>query len=344
MRKILVTGAAGFIGYHLSQRLLDDGYEVYGIDNLNHYYDVTLKQSRLTQLLGRPYFHFQRIDLSDRIAMEHLFLSNSFDAVVNLAAQAGVRYSLENPWAYIDSNITGFVNLLESCRHQSIQHLVFASSSSVYGANTKIPFAITDSVDHPVSLYAATKKSNELIAHTYSHLYGIPTTGLRFFTVYGEWGRPDMAYFKFVQAIAAGEPIEVYNYGQMQRDFTHVDDIVEALVRVLANPPHQTVKGLNSQAHYQLYNIGNNNPVSLTHFIKAIENALGQSARIQLLPMQPGDVPCTYADIDDLVADMDFSPRISIEEGIERFVDWYRSYFELSPTPVTLIPFPTLAS
>jgi UDP-glucuronate 4-epimerase len=336
--KILVTGAAGFIGFHLSQRLLQDGMQVYGIDNLNNYYDVNLKQARLAQLATHPHFTFQRLDISDRAATLQLFQDHSFDDVVHLAAQAGVRYSLQNPWAYVDSNITGFVNVLEGCCRQPIKHLVFASSSSVYGANTQIPFAISDPVDHPISLYAATKKSNELIAHSYSHLYGLPVTGLRFFTVYGPWGRPDMAYFKFVQAIATGKPIEVYNYGQMQRDFTYIDDIVEGVVRVMQQPPQQPLArsenqpAANSQARYKLYNIGNNHPVELMDFIRAIEHAVGKPAHLSLLPMQPGDVPITYADVDDLIRDVGFKPQTSIEAGIERFVCWYQDYYATSPS------------
>lgn len=275
---ILITGVAGFIGYHLARRLLNDGIQVYGIDNLNSYYDVNLKKARLAQLDPYTNFTFEYLELSDRTSVAQLFQDHQFDDVVHLAAQAGVRYSLENPWAYIDSNITGFVNLLEGCRHASIQHLVFASSSSVYGANTKTPFATTDTVDYPVSLYAATKKSSELIAHTYSHLYGIPTTGLRFFTVYGSWGRPDMAYFKFVRAIANNKPIDVYNYGNMQRDFTYIDDIVEGMVRVMHQPPCESLSAssthssLNSNARYHLYNIGNNNPIALLDFIAVIDD------------------------------------------------------------------------
>ena len=276
MTKILVTGAAGFIGFHVSQRLLQEGYDVYGIDNLNEYYDVTLKQARLSQLRSHSQFTFNKLDLCDRMGLQKLFQDHQFETVINLAAQAGVRYSLENPWAYIDSNVTGFVNILEGCRSQRIKHLVFASSSSVYGANTKVPFETTDNVDHPISLYAATKKSNELLAHSYSHLYRIPITGLRFFTVYGEWGRPDMAYFKFVKAISEGKPIDVYNFGEMQRDFTYIDDIVQGVVSVMKRPPEQTLSHLNSDACYQIYNIGNNNPIKLADFIQTIESALGR--------------------------------------------------------------------
>jgi UDP-glucuronate 4-epimerase len=328
MNQVLVTGVAGFIGFHLAQRLLRAGIRVYGIDNLNDYYEVSLKQARLAQLLADPNFQFERVDLSDRAGILNLFQTQPFESVVHLAAQAGVRYSLQNPWAYVDSNITGFVNLLEGCRTQVIRHLVFASSSSVYGANIKVPFATSDAVDHPISLYAATKKSNELLAHSYSHLYGIPTTGLRFFTVYGPWGRPDMAYFKFVKAIANGQPIDVYNYGNMQRDFTYIDDIVEGVLRVMHCPPTAKLEGLNSNALYKIYNIGNHNPVTLAEFIETIESALGQSAIKNFLPMQPGDVSCTFADVDDLMQDMGFKPQTSIQEGIQRFVDWYREYYQ----------------
>jgi UDP-glucuronate 4-epimerase len=327
--KVLITGAAGFIGFHLAKRLLNDGYQVYGIDNLNDYYNVSLKYARLEQLKHNANFSFQRLDLVDRANILQLFQDHKFDYVVNLAAQAGVRYSLKNPHTYIDSNITGFVNLLEGCRNSDIQHLIFASSSSVYGANTKIPFSITDSVDHPVSLYAATKKSNELIAHSYSHLYGIPTTGLRFFTVYGAWGRPDMAYFKFVKAIAEGTPIEVYNFGKMQRDFTFIDDIIEGVVRVMTKIPTANAdSALNSNAAYKLYNIGNNNPVELLHFIEIIEQLLDRSAIKKFLPMQPGDVPMTYADVDDLMQDVGFKPETSLEKGLSQFVQWYRESYD----------------
>ncbi len=327
--RVLVTGVAGFIGYHLAQRLLADGMQVYGIDNLNEYYDVSLKKARLAQLQPQPGFAFQYLDLSDRVGMADLFEANHFDCVVNLAAQAGVRYSLINPHAYVDSNLTGVVNLLEGCRHHQVQHLVYASSSSVYGINPKIPFATSDNVDHPISLYAATKKANELMAYTYSHLYQIPTTGLRFFTVYGPWGRPDMAYFKFVKAIEAGQPIEVYNHGDMQRDFTYVDDVIEGLVRVMQKPPAANTMAVHpgEAAPYKLYNIGNNQPVALGRFIEVIETTLGKSAQKQFLPMQPGDVPITYADVDDLIRDVGFRPATSIETGIARFVDWYRSYY-----------------
>jgi len=325
--KILVTGVAGFIGYHLAERLLVEGINVYGIDNLNNYYDVSLKKNRLAQLQSQTGFKFQLLDLFDRQGLDSLFQDEKFDCVVNLAAQAGVRYSIENPFAYVDSNLVGFVNLLEACRQHQTKHLVFASSSSVYGANTKVPFATSDNVDRPVSLYAATKKANELIAHTYSHLYNLPITGLRFFTVYGPWGRPDMAYFKFVSAIAQGKPIDVYNFGKMKRDFTYIDDVVEGVVRVMYKPPQANVDASASTAPYKIYNIGNNTPVELLHFIEVIEKAVGKTAIKNLLPMQPGDVPCTYADVDDLIKDVGFKPTTSIEEGLRRFVDWYQKYY-----------------
>ncbi len=320
--RVLVTGAAGFIGYYLAERLLSEGIQVHGIDNLNDYYDVNLKKARLTRLQAQPGFHFQYLDLSDRAGMAQLFEAHQFDCVVNLAAQAGVRYSLSHPHAYADSNLIGFVNLLEGCRQQQVQHLVYASSSSVYGVNPKVPFATSDSVDHPISLYAATKKANELMAYTYSHLYQIPTTGLRFFTVYGPWGRPDMAYFKFVKAIKAGQPIDVYNHGDMQRDFTYIDDVIEGVLRVMRQAPAPAVG-----APYKLYNIGNNRPVTLTRFIEVVETALGQTAQKNFLPMQPGDVPITYADVDDLMRDVGFRPTTPIETGIARFVEWYEAYY-----------------
>ena len=319
--KVLVTGAAGFIGFHVSQKLLARGDEVVGLDNINDYYDVNLKLARLARLEPQPGFSFARIDLVDRPALEALFREHRFAAVINLAAQAGVRYSLENPQAYIDSNIVGFTNILECCRHHDVGHLVYASSSSVYGMNSAMPFSIHDNVDHPISLYAASKKANELMAHTYSHLFGLPTTGLRFFTVYGPWGRPDMALFLFTRAILAGEPIKVFNNGRMQRDFTYIDDIVEGVVRVMDKTatPNPDWDGARpdpgtSSAPYRLYNIGNNNPVKLTEFIDAIE------------PMQPGDVAATYANIDDLVADVDYRPQTPIQVGIDNFVAWYREY------------------
>ncbi|NJO77648.1 MAG: NAD-dependent epimerase [Cyanobacteria bacterium RM1_2_2] len=328
--RVLITGVAGFVGFHLAQRLLADGMQVYGIDNLNDYYDVQLKHDRLAQLKPHPQFIFHFLDLSDHQGVADLFQSCSFDYVVNLAAQAGVRYSLTNPMAYVDSNLVGFVNILEGCRHSdSIQHLVYASSSSVYGANKKIPFSTSDGVDHPVSLYAATKKANELMAHTYSHLYHLPTTGLRFFTVYGPWGRPDMAYFKFVKALEAGQPIDIYNFGEMQRDFTYIDDVIEGVVRVMQHPPSSPLKdGAEvGKAPYKLYNIGNNKPVTLIRFIEVIEQALGKEAKKNLLPMQPGDVPITYADVDELVRDVEFKPDTPLELGIARFVEWYREYY-----------------
>ena len=331
--KVLVTGAAGFIGFHVSQKLLARGDEVVGLDNINDYYDVNLKLARLARLEPQPGFSFARIDLVDRPALEALFREHRFAAVINLAAQAGVRYSLENPQAYIDSNIVGFTNILECCRHHDVGHLVYASSSSVYGMNSAMPFSIHDNVDHPISLYAASKKANELMAHTYSHLFGLPTTGLRFFTVYGPWGRPDMALFLFTRAILAGEPIKVFNNGRMQRDFTYIDDIVEGVVRVMDKTatPNPDWDGARpdpgtSSAPYRLYNIGNNNPVKLTEFIDAIEQALGLPAQRELLPMQPGDVAATYANIDDLVADVDYRPQTPIQVGIDNFVAWYREY------------------
>lgn len=407
MANILVTGAAGFIGYHLIQALLKKGDQVVGIDNLNDYYDPQLKLDRLKALgfdkadidklrdsstspqndsIGYPEslvchpersegsLAFIKLDLADRQGIEQLFADNQFDIVVNLGAQAGVRYSIENPHAYVDSNLVGFVNILEGCRHSQVKHLVYASSSSVYGMNIKQPFSTEDRVDYPISLYAATKKSNELMAHTYSHLYGIPTTGLRFFTVYGPMGRPDMAYFSFTKKILAGETIDVFNNGEMQRDFTYIDDIVEGITRVMQKPPvipnevegsqadeqdsglradfvsspseqanchserseeSQTGKELprpqkitNAEAPYKVYNIGNNQPVTLRRFITAIENACGKKAKENLLPMQPGDVPITYADVDELIADTGFKPETSIEEGIGKFVDWYKGYYQ----------------
>ena len=319
---ILVTGAAGFIGYHLSNKLLALGYHIHGIDNLNDYYDVSLKQARLARLLPQHNFTFEYADISDRDAVTQLFATHHFDCVINLAAQAGVRYSLKNPHAYVDSNLVGFTNILEGCRHNEVKHLLFASSSSVYGANTKVPFSVSDRTDRPVSLYAATKKANELMAYSYSHLYDIPMTGLRFFTVYGAWGRPDMAYFKFTQAIAQGKPIDVYNHGKMKRDFTYIDDVVEAITRIIPSPP-QTL----GQPPYKVYNLGNNSPVELGEFIKAIETALGTSAQKNLLPMQPGDVVSTYADVDELMTDFDFKPSTSITQGIKKFVDWYQQYY-----------------
>ena len=336
MTKILVTGAAGFIGFHLSQRLLSRVDEVVGLDNLNNYYDVTLKKDRLAQLEGKPGFSFHQLDLGDREGIANLFTEQSFDVAVNLAAQAGVRYSLKNPHAYIDSNIVGFTNILEGCRHSQVKHLVYASSSSVYGANTKMPFSVHDNVDHPVSLYAASKKANELMAHTYSHLYNLPTTGLRFFTVYGPWGRPDMALFLFTKAILSGQPIDVFNYGKMRRDFTYIDDIVEGVIRVIDNIPQPNPSWSSdapdpgtSKAPYKIYNIGNNQPVELMHFIEVLEDCLGKKAEKNMLPIQLGDVPSTYADVEDLMRDVGFRPDTSIEVGIKRFVTWYRNYYNL---------------
>lgn len=336
MKRVLITGAAGFIGYHLSTKCLEEGIEVVGLDNLNDYYDVRLKTSRLEKLKKNERFTFRKLDLADQAGIEKIFSEDRFDVVVNLAAQAGVRYSLENPRAYVDSNLVGFVNILEGCRHFKVEHLVFASSSSVYGANTKMPFSIHHNVDHPVSLYAATKKANELMAHTYSHLYGLNCTGLRFFTVYGPWGRPDMALFLFTKALLNGEPIKVFNHGKMKRDFTYIDDIVEGVFRVMGKRPvpnpewsHQSPDPGTSYCPYRIYNIGNNQPVELMTFIQTLENVLGIKAKMQLMDLQPGDVPATFADIDDLVKDMGFKPNTSIQTGIERFVEWYKSYYEV---------------
>jgi UDP-glucuronate 4-epimerase len=335
-KTILVTGAAGFIGFHLCQSLLARGDEIVGIDNLNDYYEVSLKKDRLAQLESQPGFRFYKLDLVDQAGIEQLFGQYRFDVVVNLAAQAGVRYSLTHPRAYINSNLVGFTNILESCRYSDVKHLVFASSSSVYGANTKMPFSVHDNVDHPVSLYAATKKANELMAHTYSHLYGIPTTGLRFFSVYGPWGRPDMALFLFTKAILAGQPIPVFNHGKMRRDFTYIDDIVEGVVRVIDKIPEPNPNWSGdspdpgtSKAPYKLYNIGNNQPIELMYFIEVLESCLGKKAEKNMLPIQPGDVPINYADVDDLVRDVGFRPNTPIEVGIERFVTWYRSYYQV---------------
>ena len=333
---ILITGSAGFIGAQLGKQLLERGESVVGIDNLNNYYDVNLKKARLAQLVNYSNFLFIQLDLIDRTGLTALFTREKFQRVVNLAAQAGVRYSIDNPYAYVDSNLVGFVNLLENCRHHAVEHLVFASSSSVYGLNTNMPFSIHNNVDHPISLYAATKKANELMAHTYAHLYGLPVTGLRFFTVYGPWGRPDMAYFKFTQAILNDQPIEVYNFGQMRRDFTYIDDIIEGVIRVLEQvpQPNKTWSGDSpdpgsSLAPYRIYNIGNNQPVELMYYIETLEKALGKKAQIKLLPMQPGDVPATYADISDLTKAFDFRPQTTIEVGIDRFVTWYKDYYQL---------------
>jgi len=333
---VFVTGAAGFIGFHLCQRLLERGDTVIGLDNLNHYYDVRLKEARLAQLTPRSQFSFYRRDLADREGIAALFTDHQIDSVINLAAQAGVRYARENPHVYIESNVVGFLNILEGCRHAGIRHLVFASSSSVYGANTQIPFSVHDNVDHPLSLYAASKKANELMAHTYSHLYGLPATGLRFFTVYGPWGRPDMALFKFTQAILEGKPIDVYNNGNMQRDFTYIEDIIEGIVRVLDRPatPDPTWSGAApdpaaSSAPYRLYNIGASRPVELLTFITLLEERLGKKAIKNLLPMQPDDVPATYADVDALMRDTGFAPTTPVEVGVTKFVDWYRSYYQV---------------
>ncbi len=334
--KILVTGAAGFIGFHVSKSLLEGGNDVVGLDNLNDYYDVELKKARLRLLEDYERFRFVRCDLADRSKMEELFCRENFERVINLAAQAGVRYSLKNPHSYIDSNIVGFLNILEGCRHNRVEHLVYASSSSVYGANTKMPFSVHDNVDHPVSLYAASKKANELMAHTYSHLYNLPTTGLRFFTVYGPWGRPDMALFLFTRAILAGEPIKVFNFGDMQRDFTYIDDIVLGVVRVTDRIPAGNPNWSgddpdpgSSYAPYRLYNIGNNQPVQLMKYIEVLESVLGREAEKEFLPMQPGDVQKTYADVDDLIADVGFKPSTPIEVGVKRFVEWYRDYYKV---------------
>jgi len=334
MLNILLTGAVGFIGMHLSERLLECGHTIIGLDNLNDYYDVQLKIDRLDILNNYDNFIFYQTDLVDREAVETIFDKEDIDVVINLAAQAGVRYSLENPHAYVDSNLVGFVNILEATRHYKVKHLIYASSSSVYGANVKMPFSTEDEVNHPVSLYAATKKSNELMAHTYSHLYNIPTTGLRFFTVYGPMGRPDMAYFSFTQKILAGETIKIFNNGEMMRDFTYIDDIVDGIVRLLDHPPkenpdfdreHPTPS--SSYAPYKIYNIGNNQPVKLMDFIETLEKHIGIEAKKEFLPMQPGDVKATYADIDDLTEATGFKPTTSIDEGIKKFVDWYMEYY-----------------
>jgi UDP-glucuronate 4-epimerase len=332
--RALVTGAAGFIGFHTAARLLARGDEVVGLDNLNDYYDPALKQSRLAQLTPHSRFRFEKLDVADRPGMAALFERERFDTVIHLAAQAGVRYSLQNPQAYVDANLVGFGNILEGCRHGGVRHLVYASSSSVYGSHTHMPFSIHDNVDHPISLYAATKKANELMAHTYSHLYGLPTTGLRFFTVYGPWGRPDMALFLFTRAILNGEPIQVFNHGEMRRDFTYIDDIVEGVVRVAdtvptGNPawsPEAPDPG-TSRAPYRLYNIGNHSPVELLRLIEILEGCLGRKAEKRLLPMQPGDVPATAADVADLTRDIGFTPATPIEEGVRRFVSWYLEYY-----------------
>lgn len=334
--KVLVTGAAGFIGFHICRYLLERGDVVVGIDNLNDYYDVDLKRARLAELESQKNFRFIRMDIADRKAMENLFTSEQFNTVVHMAAQAGVRYSIENPYAYADSNLVGFLNVLEGCRHTKIEHLVYASSSSVYGANETMPFSVRDNVDHPVSLYAATKKANELMAHTYSHLYGLPTTGLRFFTVYGPWGRPDMSPFLFVRAILEGKPLKVFNYGKHRRDFTYIDDIVEGVVRCLdriatRNPNWIGTKPdpASSKAPWRIYNIGNSEPIELLTYIELIEKALGKKTTKELLPLQAGDVEHTYADIHDLVRDTGYKPQVSIEDGIQRFVKWYCCFYRI---------------
>lgn len=331
----LVTGAAGFIGFHLSKRLLDEGCSVIGLDNLNNYYDVNLKRARLDILKKEKKFEFILAGLEDKQTVDQAFKENGIEIVINLAAQAGVRYSLINPYAYINSNIVGFMNILEACKNNEIEHLVYASSSSVYGANEKMPFSTSDNVDHPVSLYAATKKSNELMAHTYSHLYNLPTTGLRFFTVYGPWGRPDMALFLFTKAILNNEPIKVFNHGKMERDFTYIDDIIEGVVRVIANPPKLNInydrKNLgpsSSRVPYKVYNIGNNKPIQLMQFIRTLEKHLKREAKKEYLPLQPGDVPITYANIDDLINDFNFRPKTPIDEGIREFLGWYSNFYD----------------
>ena len=334
MARVLVTGAAGFIGYHVSRLLLERGDEVVGVDNLNAYYDVGLKEARLAQLEGLPGFRFERLDIAEREGVAALFSAGRFDRVVNLAAQAGVRYSLTHPHAYVEANLAGFLNVLEGCRHAGVRHLVYASSSSVYGANTAMPFSVHRPADHPLSLYAASKKANELMAHAYSHMFGIPTTGLRFFTVYGPWGRPDMALFLFTRAILEGRPIQLFNHGRMQRDFTYIDDIAEGVVRVLGAPPPgdpawsgDAPDPASSRAPYRVYNIGNHEPVELERLVAILERCLGRRAERELLEMQVGDVPATFADVDDLVRDVGFRPRVSVEEGIPRFVEWYRRYY-----------------
>jgi UDP-glucuronate 4-epimerase len=333
---ILVTGAAGFIGFHVAQRLLEQGRAVVGIDNLNPYYDPKLKEARLAELGKRAGFTFRKLDLADRAGMAALFAEHRFPHVVHLAAQAGVRYSLVDPFAYVDANLVGFANILEGCRHNACRHLLFASSSSVYGANTKMPFSVHDNVDHPLNLYGATKKANELMAHSYAHLFRLPTTGLRFFTVYGPWGRPDMALWLFTEAIVAGRPIKVFNEGNMKRDFTYIDDVVEAVVRLVDRVPEPNPAwsgaapdAASSTAPWRIYNIGNNNPVELKEFVSVLEKELGKKAKRELLPMQPGDVPATYADVDDLMREVDFRPSTSIAEGIAKFVAWYRAYHGL---------------
>jgi UDP-glucuronate 4-epimerase len=334
--KLLVTGAAGFIGSELCISLLNRGDLVVGIDNHNDYYDPNLKESRLKRHINHHNYTHIRMDIEDKIAVNDLFQNSNFDAVINLAAQAGVRYSIENPLAYINTNVVGFANILEGCRHNQVKHLVYASSSSVYGSNTKMPFSIHDNVDHPLSLYAATKKTNELMAHTYSHLYRLPTTGLRFFTVYGPWGRPDMALFKFTKAILKGEKIEVFNYGKHRRDFTYVDDIVEGITRIIDRPAKSNPEWSgekpdsgSSKAPWRVYNIGNNSPVDLLDYIKAIESALKIQAKMEFLPLQPGDVPDTYADISDLVKEFKFKPQMQLNQGVQNFINWYKDYYKI---------------
>ena len=331
MTKFLVTGSAGFIGYHVTERLLARGDEVLGLDNVNDYYDVRLKEARLVRLAGKPNYRFFKLDIGHRDEIKQFFATEKPEVVIHLAAQAGVRYSLQNPHAYVEANLEGFINILEGCRHNGVQHLVYASSSSVYGANTVLPFSVQDNVDHPVSLYAATKKANELMAHTYSHLYDLPTTGLRFFTVYGPWGRPDMALFLFTKAILNGESIDVFNHGKMERDFTYIDDIVEGVIRVADRVPTSAtvpvVPNVSSRAPYRLYNIGNNSPVPLMDMIATLEQELGKVAEKRMLPLQPGDVPATYADVDDLQRDVGFKPATTIASGIKRFVTWYKEFY-----------------
>ncbi len=334
--KYLVTGAAGFIGFHVSQKLCEQGHQVIGIDNLNDYYDVNLKHARLAQLTKQPEFSFIQLDLADREGIAKLFATQKFNRVIHLAAQAGVRYSIDNPMAYADANLIGHLTIFEGCRHHNVEHLVYASSSSVYGLNSKTPFSTSDSVDHPISLYAATKKSNELMSHTYSHLYDIPTTGLRFFTVYGPWGRPDMALFKFTKAIIEGYAIDVYNQGDMRRDFTYIDDIVEGILRIQDIIPQrnddwqvETGNASNSSAPYKIFNIGNGQPVKLLDFIESLETSLGLNAKKNLLPMQPGDVYQTYADVDDLFNVTGYKPSISVPEGVDNFVHWYRNFYQV---------------
>ena len=329
-KTILITGCAGFIGFHLAKRLLLNNYAIIGVDNLNSYYDVNLKKARLKLLKEHENFSFELITIEDKEALEKIFFLNNIDIVINLAAQAGVRYSLENPDAYIQSNVIGFMNILKCCNRHQIEHLIYASSSSVYGANNKMPFSTNDNVDHPISLYAATKRVNELLAYTYSHLYDLPTTGLRFFTVYGPWGRPDMSYFKFTKAIMKGDPIQVYNSGNMKRDFTYIDDIVEGIVRLLGKKPERIqLPTISSNAPYKIYNIGNNQPVKLMEFISVFEEKIGKKAIKQFLPMQAGDVHETYADIEDLEKDIGFKPQTTINEGIGKFIDWYKEYYKL---------------